>query len=81
MTLRRMQQIEVRFGQAVRRRREMNGVSQEAFAQMAGVHRTYISSIERGKVQVGIGVAEKLAEALETPLSELIRDAENIETE
>lgn len=64
------------FGQAVRRHRERQGISQEEFAEKAGVHRTYASSIERGKVQVSIAVAQKLAEALGIPQSRLWREIE-----
>lgn len=71
-----MQKIEKIFGETLRRRREQLGLSQEAFATKAGVHRTYISSIELGKVQVSIGIAQKLADALEMPLSKLWRDIE-----
>ena len=71
-----MQKIEVAFGAAVRKRRERLGLSQEAFADKAGIHRTYVSSIELGKVQVSIGVAHRLATALELPLSRLWRDIE-----
>lgn len=68
--------IHILFGQAVRRYREKSGVSQEAFADLAGIHRTYVSSIERGKVQVGIGIAHQLAVALKVPLSAIWRDLE-----
>ena len=68
--------IEILFGKAVRRYREKLGVSQEAFADLAGIHRTYVSSIELGKVQVGIGIAQKLAETLGVPLSKIWRDLE-----
>ena len=71
-----MQRIEQLFGATVRRRRERLGLSQEAFAEKARVHRTYVSSIERGKVQVSIAVAHRLAVALEAPLSRLWRDIE-----
>jgi len=64
------------FGAAVRRRRERLGLSQEDFADKAGIHRTYVSSIELGKVQVSIGIAFKLAEALRISLSALWRDVE-----
>ena len=40
--------IEKLFGAIVRRHREGIGVSQEDFADRAGIHRTYVSSIERG---------------------------------
>ena len=68
--------IEMVFGQAVRRRREKLGLSQEDFADVAEIHRTYVSSIERGKVQVSIGIAHKLAVALKVPLSRLWREIE-----
>lgn len=68
--------IEMLFGQAVRRHREKLGLSQEAFADAAGIHRTYVSAIERGKVQVSIGIAHKLAIALGTPLSQIWKELE-----
>jgi transcriptional regulator with XRE-family HTH domain len=71
-----MQDLSKLFGAAVRRRRERLGVSQEEFAETAGVHRTYISSIELGKVQVSIGIAHQLAVALGVPLSKLWKDIE-----
>lgn len=64
------------FGQAIRQEREKLGLSQEDFAEHANVHRTYISSIELGKVNVGIEVADALAKALSLRLSELVRLAE-----
>lgn len=68
--------IEIRFGLAVRRHREKLGMSQEAFADVAGIHRTYVSSIERGKVQVSIGIAHQLSIALQVPLSKIWREME-----
>ena len=64
----------------VRRRyppgRERLGLSQEEFAERANVHRTYISSIELGKVSMGIEIAHALADALGMRLSELVHKAE-----
>ncbi len=71
-----MQRIEVLFGKAVRRRRHDLGLSQEDFADKAGIHRTYVSSIELGKVQISIRIAHQLAVALEIPLSKLWQDVE-----
>jgi transcriptional regulator with XRE-family HTH domain len=73
-----MQEIEKLFGLAVRRRRERLRISQEAFATKAGIHRTYVSSIELGKVQVSIHIASLLAKALGIPLSKLWRDVEQL---
>ena len=64
------------FGMAVRRKRHKLNLSQEDFADKAGIHRTYVSSIELGKVDVGIGTAYKVAVALGLPLSTLIKEAE-----
>jgi len=64
------------FGREVRRARERLGLSQEDFAERANVHRTYISSVELGKVSVGVEVANSLAAALGLRLSELVRRAE-----
>ena len=61
---------------AIRRRRHRLKFSQEDFAEKADVHRTYISSVELGKVSVGIGVAYRLARALGIPLNRLLQEAE-----
>ena len=64
------------FGVVIRRKRHKLGLSQEDFADQAGIHRTYVSSIELGKVDVGIGTAYKISAALNLPLSKLIKEAE-----
>ena len=56
--------IAKRLGKNVRRLREAKGWSQEAFADEAGVHRTYVSDIERGARNPTIAVLEKLAKPL-----------------
>ncbi len=64
------------FGAAVRRRRHKLGLSQEDFAERADIHRTYVSKIEAGKVDMGLGVACRIAKALGTRLSKLIEETE-----
>ena len=64
------------FGTAVRRRRHRLKLSQEDFAEQADIHRTYVSKIEAGKVDVGLAVASRLAKALGTRLSKLIEESE-----
>ncbi len=71
-----MEPIERLFGAAIRRRRLKLGLSQEDFADEADIHRTYISSIELGKVKISICVAQQLASALKTPLSRIWREIE-----
>ena len=72
-----MEQIELRFANAVKKRRKELEMSQETFAEAAGIHRTYDSSIERGKVQVSIVVASQIAQALKLKVSELHARAES----
>lgn len=71
-----MEPIERLFGAAIRRRRQKLGLSQEDFADQADIHRTYISSIELGKVKISISVAQQLADALDTPLSRIWQEIE-----
>jgi transcriptional regulator with XRE-family HTH domain len=65
------------FGRVVRSRRKARGLSQEEFAALAGIHRTYVSSIELGKVRLGLDVAKKVADGLGVQLSDLLAEAEN----
>lgn len=64
--------ITLRFGQALRQRRMGLGLSQEAFAEKADLHRTYIADIERGKRNVSLRNIEKIAGALNLSMSELM---------
>ena len=52
------------FGRRVRALREARGLSQEALADAAGLHRTHISLIERGQRSVRLETVVKLAIAL-----------------
>lgn len=56
--------IKQRFGKAVRRRRRELDLSQEQLAEQAGLHRTYISNLERGELNPSLETIEKLANAL-----------------
>lgn len=62
------------FGRAVRKTREANQVSQERLAELAGVHRTYIGSIERGQQNVALRNLVRIARALNTTPSLLLED-------
>lgn len=68
-----MDDIRVRFGRAVRQRRQKLGVSQEAFADLCKLDRTYIGGIERGERNVALLNIQKIASALQIRLSELFR--------
>lgn len=56
--------IRARLGSNVRRLREAKGWSQEDYADRAGIHRTYVSDIERGKRNPTVTIVEKLAKPL-----------------
>jgi transcriptional regulator with XRE-family HTH domain len=68
--------IRERFGDAVRKRREDLGLTQEDLAGRAGIHRTYLSDVERGSRNVSLVNIERLAAALSLRPSELFQLAE-----
>ena len=53
------------FGTNLRKYREDKNISQEKFAEMAGLHRTYISDVERFQRSISLGNVQKIADALE----------------
>lgn len=63
------------FAANLRATREGLGLSQEALASLAGLHRTYVSSVERGERNVSIDNMQRLADALGIALSELVRES------
>lgn len=63
--------IRERFGLAVRTRREELRLNQEALAEKAGIHRTYLSDVERGSRNPSLVVIERFAAALGLSLEEL----------
>jgi transcriptional regulator with XRE-family HTH domain len=60
------------FGAVLRSRREAAGISQEELADRAGLHRTYVSLIERGKRTASIEVVRRVSAALDMSMAELI---------
>jgi len=64
--------ILVKFGNRVKRIRISRGISQERLADRAGLHRTYIGMIERAEKNVSLKNIEKIADALEVSISELM---------
>ncbi|WP_456509075.1 helix-turn-helix domain-containing protein [Arthrobacter sp. TE12232] len=56
----------------MRSRRDELRISQEDLAEISGLHRTYISDIERSRRNVGIDNLERIAEALQLPLDRLL---------
>ena len=64
------------FGKAVRKLRSERGISQEDFAELCDLHRTYISDVELGKRNVSLENIGKIAKALNMSLSELFVEVE-----
>ena len=56
----------------IRYLRLKRGWSQEQLAEQCGLHRTYIGSIERGERNIGLDNLERLAKALDVPVSMLL---------
>jgi transcriptional regulator with XRE-family HTH domain len=70
--IRRTSRLGAAFADAVRRR----GLSQEALAEAAGIHHTYVNLVERGARKPTIEVADNIARALGIKLSILSSEAE-----
>jgi len=70
------QKVLLKFGNRVRKLRKAKGLSQEAFASLCGLDRTYISGIERGVRNVSLVNLGLIAEALGISLSELMQGME-----
>jgi CheY-like chemotaxis protein/DNA-binding XRE family transcriptional regulator len=73
--------VKKQFGAAVRFRRDQLGISQEELAGRAGLHRTYISDVERGARNVSLESINRLATALELPLSILFARMEEMSSD
>jgi transcriptional regulator with XRE-family HTH domain len=56
--------VRKRFGNALRQEREAKGLSQEALGFESGLHRTYVSSVERGERNVSLENIVKFGKAL-----------------
>jgi transcriptional regulator with XRE-family HTH domain len=61
------------FGANVRVRREQLGISQEQLAERAGVHRTYVGSVERGERNLSLLNILRIAAALECGAADLLK--------
>jgi transcriptional regulator with XRE-family HTH domain len=64
--------IKKKLGEKIREMRKQKGFSQEALAFKSGLHRTYISDIERGFRNVSIENIEKIAKALSVGPKDLL---------
>jgi len=65
------------FGAELKRLREKSGLSQEQLAAQAGVHRTYVSLLERGKKSPTLDVLFRICRALDIAPSKVIARIES----
>ena len=68
--------VRARVGRNLQRYRRQAGLSQEGLALECGLHRTYVSGVERGVRNPTVTVLEKLAVALEIEASRLLDEVE-----
>ena len=73
--------IDNAFGKVLKQTRENKGLSQEQLAFDSGLHRTYISLIERGKRSPSLRTLVRIVSALDLRLSVMIKDVENLARE
>ncbi|WP_445737271.1 helix-turn-helix domain-containing protein [Mariniflexile sp.] len=69
-----MEDIKVNFGKRVKQLRLSKGYSQEKLAEISDLDRTYVPGIEAGKRNVSLIVIEKIANAFEISISELMNN-------
>jgi transcriptional regulator with XRE-family HTH domain len=65
--------ILIKFGERVRDLRKERGLSQEQFAHVADLHRTYIGMIERAEKNITLLNIQKIAIALKIDVSKLLQ--------
>lgn len=58
----------------IRAYRKSKRMSQEKFAEMCGLHRTYVGSVERGERNVTLSTLEIFAAAMRVSIPELLTD-------
>ena len=68
--------ILIRYGQAVRKVRLEQGISQEELADRCGLHRTYSSDVELGKRNISLENIERIAISLNRTLSDFFKEVE-----
>ncbi len=79
--LKNMSDFKSSFGDAVKKTRSELGISQEELAGRAGLHRTYVSDVERGRRNISLENIEKLSTALQLTTSNLFARAGGVNTQ
>lgn len=68
-----MTDIKIIFGKNVRINREAKNLSQDQLSELCGLHRTYISHVERGKKNISLENIHKIANALRVKIIDLFK--------
>ena len=71
--------IQRNFGTVIKKLREETGLSQEKFALLIGMDRTYYASVELGKRNISLQNIYKIAGGFEVPVSSIFQKIEEIE--
>ena len=66
-------ELQRRVGENLRRYRQARNLSQEAFADVVGVHRTYMGGLERGERNLTLRSLERIAEIIEADPLDLLQ--------
>lgn len=73
--------IQKSFGNTVQKIRKEKGLSQEKFALLIDMDRTYFASVESGKRNISLCNIQKIAKGLDVPISRLFENMEEEETD
>lgn len=65
--------LQATFGRNLAALRKQRGLSQEAFAEVVGLHRTYMGGLERGERNLTLRSVERLAAKVGVPALDLLR--------
>lgn len=71
-----MDEVNIAISQVIAQLRRDAKISQEELAHRAGIHRTYVSQIERGLKSPTLQILIQIANALGTSASQIIKDVE-----
>lgn len=70
-----MTNVRKNLGERIRFLRQQRKLSQEAFADICGLHRTYLGAIERGERNVSIDNLDRIAKGFGITISQLVKFA------
>lgn len=66
--------LTARFGAALKDKRVSLGITQQELSSTTGLSRSYISEVECGRESISLERAEKLAQAVNSSLSDLLKE-------